>query len=148
MTNKEKAEAYIRQALPELMEFRKGCFFKNKDAIDWAQTVELVCYNHNNGLCHFAEADCSVFSCHHKTYNTFRVIGHPIQLQHWLRVLQFEVNTDKWDYYPIFNGNKLHMVAWNAGTVKDKRHNIVFDLRTGQPATEADYQAFNEIVGI
>lgn len=60
----------------------------------------------------------------------------PLALQHWLRVLgqaetlaKITVNHDA-DELIIFSPE------------------ITFNLITGQPATEADYQAFNQIIGI
>lgn len=64
-----------------------------------------------------------------------------IQLQHWLRVLEDEASgnleLNQWR-------KQIQVVAYK----KSDRHDIYFNLTTGQPATEADYQAFCNIVGV
>jgi hypothetical protein len=65
------------------------------------------------------------------------------QLQHWVKVL-FETK------------RKIALLCDNNGTriavygqhFQFPEVNIEVDLTTGQPAAEADYQAFNQIVGI
>lgn len=88
MTHQQKAEAYVREMLPELRELSGGC---NED----------------------------------------------FQLQHWLRVLPWGER----DFYFL-----------PAGFLCDKEQEnkllVTFDMNTGQPATQSDYQAFNDIVGI
>lgn len=107
MTYKEKAEAYVREQLPELID----------ESWKWAKVA---------GLDKAEEV------------RSLEIIGHPIQLQHWLMVL----------------GEKNKLSCKGDGTIKvwiDKNAHIVtmyFNLTTGQPATEADYQAFCKIVGI
>ncbi|PTQ79273.1 hypothetical protein [Nitrosomonas ureae] len=61
-----------------------------------------------------------------------QVIGHPIKFSDWLSVLgEVETNLTVVLYsQKILIGNSLG-----------------FDLITGQPETEADYQAFNQMVG-
>jgi len=54
----------------------------------------------------------------------------PIHLQHWLRVLPDHGRFD--DFYWEYGDDVV----------------IRFDKVTGAPATEADYKAFNELVGI
>lgn len=58
----------------------------------------------------------------------------PIQLQHWLSVLGY-VGASSW-----IEGGIL-------GLVKDGKV-VEFLLTTGQPATEADYKAFNDITSV
>lgn len=60
-----------------------------------------------------------------------------IELQHWLRVL----GERRWRY--INQGT--YFGAYNNDNDCEE---IKFNLTTGQPATEADYQAFNDIVGV
>lgn len=57
----------------------------------------------------------------------------PLALQHWLRVL-VEAKGE-WKRCVLQTGFFSF-------------HGVNFDSTTGQPATEADYQAFNQIVGI
>jgi len=64
--------------------------------------------------------------------------GHPIQLQHWLRAIG--------GYIPVY-----FMVSENGLVycIDNETDKALFTFNTfGQPATEADYQAFCEIVGI
>lgn len=60
----------------------------------------------------------------------------PIQLQHWLRVLM--KNYDEWPVDVVWTENQMMLTY--------KKYDIAFNLTTGQPATEADYKAFNNIV--
>ena len=60
-----------------------------------------------------------------------------IQLQHWLRVL--EITDVKYRY--------LNTDLWH-GLVVDSGVDLKFNLTTGQPATEEDYKALLEIVGV
>jgi hypothetical protein len=64
------------------------------------------------------------------------IIGHPINLQDWLGVLGEMFAIDSYGNTLLFN-------------TKNDNYGLAglrFDLTTGQPATEADYLAFNEIV--
>ena len=101
-THKEKAEAYVRQALPELAEWQ-------------------------------------IVSSGRAGIKDGRASKPTIQLQHWLRVL----------------GNispKPIIEMWSTQVevyLKDKpQENILFNLTTGQPATEVDYQAIAKILNI
>lgn len=58
------------------------------------------------------------------------------QLQHWLKVLTGRIHNSV-DYY---NGETLK--------VFNSQIDLEFNLTTGQPATEEDYKAFCEVVGI
>ena len=112
MTHKDKAEAYVRKQLPELME-----------------------------LAHFVEQG--------NRFGTHVDYLHSIQLQHWLRVLE---ENEPAEYSINLSGQLLTY----AGEIDDNRpgfrvafgKKLHFNMTTGQPATEADYQAFNQIVGI
>lgn len=77
----------IREACPELMEFRKGCMFYNPKTVDWAKNIELICYNPKNGIAYFTEPDGSVFHCQKRVYETFITIGHEPHLEHFLRAI-------------------------------------------------------------
>lgn len=92
---KDKAESYVRKAIPELMEL---------------SFVSLP----NSG-----------------DHNKYK---RSIQLNHWLRMLP-------WDTTGLY--------FLPSGCLCDKNQQnkvvMVFDMKTGQPATEADYKAFNVI---
>lgn len=102
MNYKEKAEAYVRQQLPEL-----------------AFTV----------VCRVSEAHPS----------GVRKTWRKPQLQNWLRVLGEGAN--EWPSHTCW-GRETLVLQYT------KDIEIGFNLTTGQPATEQDYQAFCEIVGI
>ena len=59
---------------------------------------------------------------------------HPPQLQHWLTALNLPPNS------------KIENYTDNRFGVYTGKVRIFFDRTSGQPATEADYQAFCEIV--
>jgi hypothetical protein len=109
-----KAENYIREKLPELMELSEGCVIQ-KQTILQRNSVSV---------------------------GEDKIIGHPIQLQHWLRVLDEGVKQEGYYYY-MFDGS-FHYEPFG----KPQHVLFWFNPKTGQPATEADYKAFNEIVGI
>lgn len=60
------------------------------------------------------------------------------QLQHWLRVIVDDKN-------PLINMEPTSTELMVAVDMDSCYVNLRFNLTTGQPATEADYQAFNEI---
>jgi hypothetical protein len=64
------------------------------------------------------------------------IIGHPIALQDWLGVLG--------DCFIIsYEDGLLQYVA-----PMGKNYKMYFNLTTGQPATQADFKAFNDIVNV
>lgn len=136
MNEKEKAEAYVRSKCPELMELSFGCHvytgrFSAEQVVLDNDGKELMVRSTVNGI---------IQDYKFKEMHNLKIIGHPIQLQHWLRVLG-EVCDKEYTY--ILEGPELS--AWHEAT---ETVAFVFNLTTGQPATEADYQAFNQIVGI
>lgn len=152
MTHKQTAEAYVREKLPELMELSFGC------QIVWefehAIGRKSRSIRHKRGVVLYRPANPSdsirVQLSDNKSSSLVRkndiyVVGHPIQLQHWLRVLSdlhnfrsitFHIEDDIWEVNLRKNVDGIEF-----------KH-IRFNLTTGQPATEADYQAFCEIVGV
>lgn len=62
----------------------------------------------------------------------------PLALQHWLRVLAGKgCRCD----------TGMDVISMSVYGGKGGDYSVVFNLTTGQPATEADYQAFCDIVG-
>ncbi len=130
ITPKEKAEAYVRQQLPELMkpeDIKPGVVLRHREGWETKATSEVDEHNgiqHENG---------------YGPIDSFNILGLPIQLHHWLRVLDFNSRR-----YMVATDGTLCFAAY------DKSINPVFNfnLTTGQPATKADYQAFNKIMGI
>jgi len=67
------------------------------------------------------------------------IIGHPINLQNWLGVLE-KLDTN---YHLSFEGQ---IMEYNPKDGTLHLTGIWFDMDTGQPATQADFKAFNDIV--
>lgn len=144
-TYQEQAETYVRQQLPELMELSFGC------EVQWTyqhalnpvartpitKTGHIILPNHMIG---FGRGEWVLLygNKQPKEINKkdLRIIGHPIQLQHWLTAINLPPNSK------IENYTDNRFGVWT-GKVR-----VFFDRKSGQPATEADYQAFCEIVGI
>ena len=141
MNEKQKAEAYVRRELNLSDEKCPVCEGHGKE----------LCNNPDHGFIHSMPGDigrlgCPV--CGHDEYfrtkydcNVCKGTGvNEPKMNDWLRVLKENSgNPFKLDMY----GNliALNMLMNEIVVMK-------FDLQTGQPATEADYQAFNQIVGI
>ena len=132
MTTKEKAEAYVRQALPELMELSFGCEVKH---YGMANKVVYVFPPSPTGEASFRTQWNDVLMV-----KDCEIIGHPIQLQHWLRV--FENIGTRHHYYLNLDGELIHIHLDN------HVHTMWFNLTTGQPDTEQDYEALCNIFGI
>lgn len=145
-TEQQKAEAYVREKLPELMELSFGCWveYNNKQYVfindwergteddkDWTLNLYSPIYDANNEEYH---AHIS------KKEDEYDIIGHPIQLQHWLRVMG--------ELYSVDGGGLVWHFTPRSPFWRIERHTMKFDLTTGQPATEADYKAINEVFGI
>jgi hypothetical protein len=156
MNYKEKAEQYVREKLPELMELSFGCWveivcpmlggtYKDKGRVvgvnDWSDGGD---YDHHRTeaerktiqVSYYRSDDYQIVD---RTPDKYKIIGRPIQLQHWLRVLA------RISPKPIIEiwSNQVEVYLNNKPA-----ENILFDLTTGQPATDANYQAFCEIVGV
>ena len=145
MTEKQKALDYVREKCPELKELSFGCI------IDWGLVGSGIkgSTTSKRPYAWFDHADDEdVLTPDKLKKNPYvkEIIGHQPQLQHWLRVLSLK---------EILNIDGLSMSASNFVVTTDGiaindngMHLMKFDLTTGQPATEEDYQKFNEIVGI
>lgn len=134
-TYQERAEKYVREKLPELMKLKWGCRVKC-----WGRLgdVALSIYNADE-LQSFGVQfiDNTTNPLRHTWVNkdelpTVEIIGHPILLNHWMQVLP-----EKSRYFTYDNNKEIVVIG-----------GITFNLTTGQPATEADYKKFCEIVGI
>lgn len=129
-TAREKAEAYVRGKLPELMETiypagDQSFFYLVEDMGD-----------HWRGIWHGTTKVVNI----HKTTAYGSRDAKELALQHWLRVLE-KNNVCAFD-------GKGCLVVMNPFEAEPHRCHVKFNLLTGQPATEADYQAFNDIVGV
>ena len=139
MTEQLKAEAFVREARPALMELTFGCEVKDTHN----QQYYKVCNKSVNGDL-FVSFGTLASSQYRIAEERIIIIGHPINLQDWLGVL--------WESNPNLEYTDAQMPlakfgarAWY-GLEKAPSDWLWFDATTGQPATESDYQAFNEIV--
>lgn len=145
-TDKERAEKYVRSKCPELMELSFGCL------IDWGEwgagikgsTTTTRPYRWFDEGDWEEELNPNTMS---KTIKSCKavIVGHPIQLQHWLSAIDTVFGQMK----KSGSGTFLNVEVYESPKYEGLSHiTINFNLITGQPATEADYQAFNQIVGI
>lgn len=133
-TYQEKAEKYVREKLPELMELSFGCWIENMYG---AQTVVTSAMNGNATTTWFANCNKDDLAG-----SGYKIIGHPIQLQHWLKAIP--------TYIPYFIET---VEASDITTIRLSRRDgqdrpVWFNLTTGQPASEKDYQMFYTLVGV
>ena len=136
MTEQLKAEAFVREARPALMELSFGCevivagIEKDNPGCEHDVVVDDRKDEHGRiGMGYFGHVHPDDFQ---------EIIGHPIQLNDWLAVFN-----DKLITFVVKASIGLAELGVNEG------NNIIsFNLTTGQPATEADYKAFNEIVSV
>ena len=139
MIEQLKAEAYVREQRPALMELTRGCILSKQHYGKevFGQLLQKTKGNFENG----GDILGVVFwfngrkTALKELVPAYKIIGHPINLQDWLAVLE--------DAKP---GNSY--VFQHGSLVYKPENKIVmdFNLTTGQPATEADYKAFNQIV--
>lgn len=132
-TYQEQAETYVRQQLPELMELSFGCEVQDKYSKVKYKATDVP--HPMEGFSHWDFVPLQGFESAQNTLS-YEIIGHPIQLQHWLTAINLPPNSK------IENYTDNRFGVWT-GKVR-----VFFDRKSGQPATEADYQAFCEIVGV
>ena len=137
MTEQLKAEAYVREQRPALKELSEGCRVEITDKDNFPYSTGF--YNKSGKIImdgfHVGEFNPNA---RHTVSNSVEIIGHPINLQDWLAVLGEMFAIDSYGNTLLFN-------------TKNDNYGLVglrFNLTTGQPATEADYKAFNQIVNV
>ena len=128
MKEQLKAEAFVREARPALMELTFGCevivagLAKDNPGCEHDVVVDDRKDEHGRiGMGYFGHVHPDDFQ---------EIIGHPINLQDWLGVLPDHGRFS--DFY------------WEEGDDVV----IQFNRTTGQPATQADFKAFNDIVSV
>jgi hypothetical protein len=157
MNEKEKAEAYVRTKLPELMELSFGCEIRLMEKTrksplgvmqytGWRGSIfaggivpkswYVVVENENTKPLGEGFQKIKIVK-----EISLEIIGHPIQLQQWLQALDLN-STDEQTVVKV-SANMMRVETW----AYSKSFVLLFNLATGQPATEADYQAFNQIIG-
>jgi len=120
---KERALSHVKTLCPELMELSKGCdVYSNLNPDKGIFVGGVVWLNETEGTLE-------------DWHDDMKIIGHTPHLEHWLRTLGMRVGR--------LCAMKDGEIAIEMISVKD----IVFNLTTGQPATEEDYKAYCEIVG-
>ena len=145
MTHKEKAEKYVREKLPELRHLPPHPY--NPDA-----AKAVVKLQEFLALTFIEREHADAARLYIQNYEDQRRLdyikmlesnypGHQPQLQHWLRVLEQESKLSL--EFNHFKGTVLYVKEEYSG-----KPWVGFNLTTGQPATEEDYQKFNQIVGI
>lgn len=140
MTHKEKAEQYVREKLPELMELSFGCEIYNFDEpIDWARTQMIVHYDLQKSVLVAREKDGSTYR-KSTTLEGYKIIGHAIQLQHYMQVLDKQAK--------LYQLNNAGVLFWDINQDGIAAKIMHFNLKTGQPEGEAGFKDFCEIVGI
>ena len=146
MTEQLKAEAYVREQRPALMELTRGCVFTSKYnrnlRIEFTSksttTGKMNPGKHWEGI--LLNKNGKGRKCKFPV-DTGEIIGHPINLQDWLAVLE-KLDTN---YHLSFEGQ---IMEYNPEDGTLHLTGIWFDMDTGQPATEADFKIFNEIVSV
>ena len=135
MKEQLKAEKFVREARPALMELTFGCevivagIEKDNPGCEHDVVVDDRKDEHGRiGMGYFGHVHPDDFQ---------EIIGHPIKLNDWLGVLG-----------ELEEGDPFCVDCW--GNLEDinrlGERLMQFNLTTGQPATEPDYQAFNETV--
>ena len=142
MTEQLKAEAYVRKQRPALMELSFGC--RVKYGTSYTTVWQVLLAENSKEQNHYNTVDVRGASNYLRDIQSSEIIGHPINLQDWLAVL------DNMLYIVDGMGNLYllkMMMNWKVPKIVGEPL-LKFNLTTGQPATEADYQAFNEIVSV
>lgn len=139
-TYKDRAEKYVRGQLPELMELSFGCEYRNSGHVYKSTRTNFSLIKNQNGdrfyRCEGIDGGVYMMFVH----DDFEIIGHPIQLHHWVDAMRPHFNFDR--FYLRLDG-KL-MFKDNGVDFKKFR----FNLTTGQPCTKADYKAFCIALGV
>jgi len=141
MTEQLNAEKFVREAIPELMELSFGCEVIggafSKPMIYKFYGVDTSKYGRGEDGHHLVYKDRAGGSFQSDCIRTSKIIGHPINLQDWLAVLDIAKP-----------GNSYY---FQHGSLIYKPENKIvmdFSMETGQPSSPADYKAFNDIVSV
>jgi len=143
MKEQLKAEAFVRDARPALMELTFGCEVKDTHN----QQYYKVCNKSVNGDL-FVSHGSLVSNQYRIAEDRIIIIGHPIALQDWLAVLSKQIGSDG-RLLQIYE-NTFVFIYKGIGDYGGKNNNtkVIFNLTTGQPATQADFKAFNDIISV
>jgi len=137
MKEQLKAEAYVREQRPALMELTFGC--RVKYGTSYTTVWQVLLAENSKEPNHYNTVDVRGASNYLRDIQSSEIIGHPIKLNDWLAVLG-----------ELEEGDPFCVDCW--GNLEDinrlGERLMQFNLTTGQPATEADYKAFNDIVNV
>ena len=143
MTEQLNAEKFVREAIPELMELSFGCEVIggafSKPMIYKFYGVDTSKYGRGEDGHHLVYKDRAGGSFQSDCIRTSKIIGHPIALHHWLSVLG--------DFGPFMYSPTGHLLV-NYKLTETEDTVMKFNTTTGQPATQADFKAFNDIVNL
>lgn len=152
MNTQQRAEAYVRKQIPELMELSFGFKFHweaNTSDYEGSYTVTQVEKNGKHITVMAVKdvprrdiEDTCKFDERILDEEDTVILGHPILLHHWLRVLK-ETN-HPYLYHSALISSKVILIT----TAGEETHDISFSLLTGQPASEKDYQCICNIFGV
>lgn len=144
MTQQQIAENYVRGELPELMELSKGCETSKGKVVGTFESEGRYSYVMGSFSTRW-DGTRGDATCPRYDRKDFTIIGHPIQLQHWLRVLELL----KREVEIVFGTNSL-WVRKRGFRIPEKPQSewIKFNLTMGSPNGEENYKAFNDIVRI
>lgn len=121
-TYQEKAEKYVREKLPELMELSFGCEFKPKNSEGGHRKVIKVINEYSRGITY-----TTIYYVSHLAKETpasigindfedmCQIIGHPIQLAHVLRLLVEDWRgefLEVWDLEKDWNNQEERVYRW------------------------------------
>jgi len=141
MTEQLKAEKFVREAIPELMELSFGC--RVKYGTSYTTVWQVLLAENSKEPNHYNTVDVRGASNYLRDIQSSEIIGHPIQLNDWLAVLDGQLDTCG-KFYVIKRGERI-----GEDETEDEVVAIFnFNLTTGQPATQADFKAFNDIVSV
>lgn len=140
MDYKDRALAHVRKMCPELMKLSKGCILQHKDF--GGVGCVLHRYDPDKRIVWFTHP--AYISLKKYLFDSVKIIGHTPHLEHWLRSLRHADNRD----YSYFLRGEYWLREYNHGDLREVDTMFRFDLTTGQPATEEDYKAYCEIVGV
>lgn len=128
-TAKSKAEAYVRSKIPELMELSFGCRLQNKQN---GETTTFVTDKTDDYPYTVLENGRIM-----RQNYVDEIIGHPIKLNDWLRVLGSKIDGFESDKGELLVYGEEEGIDWD----------MSFSLKTGQPVDEESYKQFLTIVG-
>jgi len=148
MTEQLKAEAYVRSQRPALMKLSFGCEVDHGQGKDTkitfiSKAVGVISLMRTN-----KHGDWQPYSIEQCYQDDLKIIGHPPQLQDWLAVLG-DIGA-RIDYYPTQRSlpTDKDFVTYDLRYTSVSGVIVMFNLTTGQPATEADFKSFNKIVSV